>query len=316
MNTLTPDVEKRLAQLKREVPTRGFERHPSIIRDLAELPPELRLPSDAAAELPQAFQIMIVFPPQIQRGRHYVPRQAMLFTPELVVHLLASIWPDEPPGVTFVEAGGLLYLKVTLLLLYGFLEIVGQGRDGLVRLGVEFNTVAWEKLSRPLRRLLQVARPGPALPGEATGATPSARSAWDKLPLKFSNGIRIHGLLPGEELQDLVFQPGVSERLLFLFHRAVLANTLVLLTTNFVAVIQEELKVSQGWIVSYIPRQNITGIQSWPGEHWDELRFQLERRDQSTDYILRLAPAAAQAWRELWTRLGGQWQDLPNQAKL
>jgi hypothetical protein len=85
----TKDLEKRLAQLKREVPSRGFERHPSFIKSLSELPPDLQTPAvDPAAG---HFQTMIVFPPQIQRGRHYVPRQALLFTPSEVTHLLASV---------------------------------------------------------------------------------------------------------------------------------------------------------------------------------------------------------------------------------
>ena len=32
------DVEKRLAQLKREVLTRSFERHPLVVKDIGELP--------------------------------------------------------------------------------------------------------------------------------------------------------------------------------------------------------------------------------------------------------------------------------------
>ncbi len=121
----TKDLEKRLAQLKREVPTRGFERHPSFINSLVQLPPELQTPAVGLAD--GHFQTMIVFPPQIQRGRHYVPRQALLFTPTEVTHLLASVWPDEPPQVTRIDAHDLLYMKVSLLLLYGFLEIVGRG---------------------------------------------------------------------------------------------------------------------------------------------------------------------------------------------
>src|SRR5512143_3820783 len=121
MNPTTQDTEKRLVELKRQVPTRGFERHPVFIQSLAELPPELCSPLLGEA----TGQTLIVFPPQIQRGRHYVPRQALFFKPDEVTHVLASIWPGEPPQVTRIRSGDLLYAKVTLLLLYGFLEIEG-----------------------------------------------------------------------------------------------------------------------------------------------------------------------------------------------
>jgi hypothetical protein len=307
MKTSAQDLEKRLAQLLREVPTRGFERHPSMLENLADLPAELQSPAVKVLGSGKAYQTIISFPPQIQRGRHYVPKQAMLFSPTEIIHLLASIWPGEAPQITTLMGSDILYLRVSLLLLYGFLEIVGQGQDSPTHLQVEFNTVAWDKLSSPLRQLLQTTKPVPAAPDLPCTYAPGLQAACEQLPLKFSNGVKIHGLLPGEELQDLVFQPGVKERLLFLFNRSILANTLLLLSSNFVVVIQEELKVAQGWILSYIPRRNIMGMQEKQSGQWNELTFQLNRLGQSADYKLRLNNEAMEAWRSVWTRHGGTW---------
>jgi len=60
------------------------------------------------------------------------------------------------PGTkaTYLKGFGLLYMKVTLLLLYGFLEIVAQGEGAPTRLSMEFNTVDWYCLSPPLKRFL------------------------------------------------------------------------------------------------------------------------------------------------------------------
>ncbi len=311
MKTSPQELEKRLAQLKQEVPTRGFERHPSLLEDWTGLPADLQSPAVRECCSGRTFQAIIAFPPQIHRGRHYVPRQGLLFTSTEVIHILASIWPDEPPQITRLKGNDILYVKVSLLLLYGFLEIVGQDQDSLVRMSMEFNTVAWDKLASPLRQLLQTTKVHPASPEDKPTYAPAMQSACENLPLKFSNGVDIHGLLPGEELQDLVFQPGVKERLLFLFHRSILANTLLLLTGNFVTVIQEELRVAQGWILSYIPRGNIVGIQCRPFSQWNELAFQLERRGQSVQYQLRLDNEASEAWRLVWSRHGGQWQVMP-----
>ncbi len=310
MTPSTQDLEKRLAQLKREVPTRGFERHPVILENLVDLPAELQYPELKDLGTGKTYGTIISFPPQIQRGRHYVPKQAILFSTSEIIHILASLWPGETPQVTKLKGNDIFYLRVSLLLLYGFLEVVGRGQESCVRLGVEFNTVAWDKLSSPIRQLLQTTKPEPAKAEDSRTYAPGLQAKCEQLPLKFSNGVKIHGLLPGEELQGLVFQPGIKERLLFLFNRSVLANTLLLLSNNFVAVIQEELKVAQGWILSYIPRSNIASIQNRPSTQWNELTFQLSREGQFAEYKLRLNNEAGEAWRSLWTDQGGEWHEL------
>jgi hypothetical protein len=310
MAITTDDLEKRLAQLKQQVPTRGLERHPLVLKNVSDLPTELQSSAVTKLATNEAVQTIIAFPPQIHRGRHYVPKQALLFTPTDVTHLLASIWPDQGPQVTHVNGSGLMYMKVTLLLLYGFLEIVAQGQTAPTQLGVEFNTVAWFRLSTPLRQLLQATQTIPGTPTDKTSHFPTAQQALEKLPLKFSNGTKIYGLLPGEELEDLVFQPGTWKRWLLLFRKPIIANTLLLLTSNYVVVIQEELKVAQGWIISYIPRNSIAGMQSQPCGPWNELSVQLKRGDQSVNYELRLKSEAVEDWRTRWVQRGGQWQDL------
>jgi hypothetical protein len=49
----------------------------------------------------EAIQTIIVFPQQIQRGWDYVPKQALLFTTTGLIHLLASIWQNQEPQLTF-----------------------------------------------------------------------------------------------------------------------------------------------------------------------------------------------------------------------
>jgi hypothetical protein len=208
-----------------------------------------------------------------------------------------------------------MYMKASLLLLYGFLEIVAQGEMSSTRLGMEFNTVAWHQLSRPLRQLLQSTVAVQGAPTEQVLFSPAVRPALDKLPLKFSNGLKLYGLLPGEKLEDLVFQPGTCKRKWHFFRQPITANTLLLLTSNFVVVIQEELKVAQGWILSYIPRNSIVGIRNQPLGPWNELSIQLNRGGQAAVYNMLLKSEAVQAWRFRWIEHGGQWQDLPVEAE-
>ena len=311
MTRSTDEQEKRLAQLKREVTKRGFDRHISVLKNISDLPVDLRSPAMTTLITGEAIQNIIDFPPQIQHGWQYVPRQALLFTPTDVIHLLASIWPDQHPRITFIKGHGLMYMRATLLLLYGFLEIVAHGQTSPTRLGMEFSTVAWPCLSVPLRRLLQVAKVTPGMSTTQMSYSPTAQQALEKLPLKFSNGVKIYGLLPGEQLEELVFQPGLWRRWLHFFRRPVTANTLLMLTSNFMAVIQEELKVAQGWILSYIPRNCIAEMQSKTHGLYNELIVQLKRGDQKAEYKLLLTSEAVEAWRLRWIGHGGQWLNLP-----
>lgn len=144
---ITPDLENRLAQLKRKVPTRGFERHPLVLKSVSDLPAELQSPAVTTLAARETLQTIIAFPPQVQRGWDYVPKQASLFTPTDVIHLLASIWPDEEPQVTCVNGSGLMYMKITLLLLYGFLEIVAQGQTS--QHDSTWSSIRWPGTSYP-----------------------------------------------------------------------------------------------------------------------------------------------------------------------
>lgn len=134
--------------------------------------------------------------------------------------------------------------------------------------------------------------------------------ALEKLPFKFANGLKIYGLLPGEALEDLVFQPGVWKRWLYFFRRPILANTLLMLTSHYMVVIQEDVDVKQGWILTYIPRSSIVEIQNQPYRLWNELIVRLKRGEQSAECRIMLKSKAVEDWRASWTRHGGRWKDL------
>jgi hypothetical protein len=156
------DLEKRLAQLKQQVPKRGIERHPLVLRNVYELPAELQSPAVISLAASKAIQTIVAFPPQIHRGWHYVSKQALLFAPTDVIHVQASLWPDQEPQVAYLDASGFMYMRITLLLLYGFLEVVAQGHTSPTQLGVEFNTVAWYSYPGPYGNCCRRPEPRPA----------------------------------------------------------------------------------------------------------------------------------------------------------
>jgi len=166
-----------------------------------------------------------------------------------------------------------------------------------------------------VRQLLHASK---AISGTQIGnssSSPDIQQAFDKLPLKFSNGVSLYGVLPGESLEALVFQRGTWERWLLLIRRPISANTLLLLTSNYMVVIQEDLKTRYGWIISYLPRASIACMQNQACGEWNELIVQLKRGRQTATYTLQLKREVAEVWGERWVQQGGQWQDLPGEAK-
>jgi len=309
--TRTSDLrEKRLAELKRETTKRGFDRYASILKNISELPAELQSPEITALLDSERIHRIIVFPPQIQRGWDYVPKQALLFTPTRSIHLLASIWPNQEPKITGIEGCHLMYVRVKLLLLYGFLEIVAQGPEAPTQLNMEFNTVAWDHLSPPLKKLLLVAKENLSAQTEKAASSSAAQRAFEQLPLKFSNGVKIYGLLPGEELEAFTFQTAIWKRWLRFLRQPVIANTLLLLTSNYMVVIQEELKIAQGWVLTYIPRNCIAEMQKQTSDLYRKLIVKLKQGEQATEHVILLSNEAIEAWRVQWTQRGGFWQDL------
>ena len=309
------DLDQRLTQLRREVLARGYDRHPSLLHNVSELPAELQSPAVTNLVKAKALETIMAFPAQIQHGWKYVPKQALLFTSTEVIHLMASIWPDQEPQITSVNGRDLMYMRVSLLLLYGSLEIIAHGSDTLDQISMEFNTVAWYRMSEQLDKVLQASKATPCKQFENIIISANIRQDIKKLPFKFSNSVYMFGQLPGEELEELVFQPAINKRWLILGRRPLISNTVLLLTTNFMMVIQEDPSVKLGWIITYIPRSNITRIQNQPGSLWNELTIQLDREKQTKEYKLALKDEVTQAWGEKWIGHSGQWIDLPAEVK-
>lgn len=208
-----------------------------------------------------------------------------------------------------------MYMRVSLLLLYGCLEIVARGNYTPTQINIEFNTVAWYRMSLALEKILQASKTRPDKHSEKITVSGNTKQEIKKLPYKFSNSISIFGLLPDEELEELVFQPAINKRWLILGRRPLISNTLLLLTTNFLVMIQEDPYVKLGWIITYIPRCNITRIRNQPCSLWNEVTIQLEREEQTTEYKLLLKDEITQTWQEKWIGHSGKWIDLPTEVK-
>jgi hypothetical protein len=275
---------------------------------VAELPPSLQQSVQQALEPTERLLRIFVVPAQSffksWFGRRYVPPQALLFTPQGVLHVQEAATSDQPGRTIYLRAADLLYVQLRLLLLYGCLELVGKVNGTLTRVVVEFNTVGTWLLLPGLRRLLHSACGQIETEVSAKILSEVTLPEFQKLPLKFRNGLRIYGLQPDECLLGVIFQPGVWERRGRFFHHQVLANTLLALTDREVVIVEESRtgeKSPYGWILTFCPLTCVEKIEMTPGETCQELQLHLSRNGATVDRQVTLETEAVLAWQDLWT---------------
>ncbi len=293
---------------------KGMASHPYAVQSLGDLPVSLRQAAEQALETGEPIHSNFVVPAQVSPrgwlGLRYTPEQALLFTSQGVLHVQDGATLGQPAQATYLRADGLLYAHLSLILLYGRLELAGQINGALARIVVEFNTVGESLLQPGLRQLVRQAW-GQTTTRAAAGQaqTETVLRELDRLPMKFSNGLRYHGLQPGERLLGFVFQPGIWTRRWRFFRRQVSATTLLALTNRQLVILTENKvgrQANYGWIFTFCPLAGIAGIEPKPFEAWQELQVHLERGSVAVDRRIILESETTLAWQNLWSRYSTQ----------
>lgn len=283
---------------------------PQVYRSLAELPATLAALIAQALPAGQEVQAVLCVPaeyrPRIMLGWEYVPERALVFLPAAALYVRAA-GPKTPAETAFLAADRLLYVRSSLLLLYGLLELKADCGlpAGAVRL--EYNTVIWQALRGPLGQFVAAAS-APA----SRGANAEVRAANEvilrTLPYKFANGVRYYALEPGERLLAAVFQPGIWERRALL-RVQVTPNTLLALTEDKVVCIEEQRATfwgrkppsgEYGWIFTYIPRDRVVDMVMTPRERQMALQMDLQWGGATDRRTFLFEPAVAADWERAW----------------
>jgi hypothetical protein len=286
-------------------PHTSFRNKPGA-RKIAELPANLRLAILGSPWLAEEQVTSIFFvPPQTfsgdWAGLRDMPEQALLFTPQGVLHVQAST-SGGPARTAYLRGADLVYVHLSLLLLYGRLELAGEVDGSLVRVVVEYNTASHDFLQPALHQLLRMAWEQPYENLDEDPTVTILGRLRDQ-SLKFRNELRNYGLQVGERLMGFVFQPGVTRRYWGLFHRQVMPAALLALTDRQVIIVEEErLKHAHtyGWFLTFCPRACIAGFDVQPREAWRDVRVRLARGGVTAERQVRLGNEAALDWQELW----------------
>jgi hypothetical protein len=292
----------------------ALRRHPipEFWNSLDKLPPSLAVPAQAAL-LPRDEVLGAIVAPAEYLARRmvhweYVPERALILLNDAVLHIVAGD-SDEPARMERIDASALLYVRSSVILLYGLLEFQADCGANAGSARLEYNTVIWEALNKPLLSLISAACPAPAR-GEVADARAANEQLLRTLPFKFANGLRYHSLSPGEQVLAAAFQPAIWRKGRLPIRRQVAPNALLARTDRKLVLIEETRAQSwwrpaagqteYGWIFTYIPLDRVIDISVAPNEEYSELTILLEWGAARETRSLLLEPSVAETWLEVW----------------
>jgi hypothetical protein len=140
------------------------------------------------------------------------------------------------------------------ILLFSWFEWSWTNADKLETCRVHFNTVS-DWIFRDLQQCLS--RIMVQFAGLDTVPVSQGLQHIEKLPFKFRNIIPLRMLLPEEELQAVVYRPGLSEPRVIFLRKQISPATALILTNNQVIVAEEAPGMAEGHygvIARYMPR--------------------------------------------------------------
>ena len=294
--------------------------HPYQAKDLTDLPADLRQLADPSLGPTEPVNSIFVVPSQVFPGHwwsgpRYLPEQALLFTSQGVLHVQGMAAPGRAGQATYVHGDELVYVHLSLVLLYGRLELAGLVNGTLSRVIVEYNTVGHDLLRPALYQLLRMTwKQDQAQDNdEHTGIL---LDQLEEQSLKFRNGLRYYALQSDERLLGFVLQPRITQRYWRLFRRLIAPAALLALTDHQLIVIEENRTTSAayGWIFTFCPRTCVAGIEAKPNTEYQDLTARLVREQVTVDRQVRLSDEKATAWRDIWTRHGYEWNVATGEA--
>ncbi len=285
--------------------------HPYQAETVADLPAELRLLAEGSLLSDDPIRTIFVVPPQtlLQKaagrgGVRRLPVQALLFTTGGVLHLQGANPSGQAGQAVYLRSDSLIYAHLSLVLLYGRLELCGVSGGAQRRIVVEYNTVRHDLIQPELGRLLfLMGEPAHAVQSN-DGMTGALLEKIQQRSMKFRNGLQIYALQPGDGLLDFVFQPRILKRYGRIFRRLAAPASLIALTGRELILIEDgpANTTSYGWRFTFCPRKNITGVETSPNGVWQDVQVHLAKGEIQANHRLTLENDAAQTWLSIWQR--------------
>jgi hypothetical protein len=271
---------------------------PTSVKAITDLPESFQAAIDSLEWPQEPIHSILLLPPQPFLKRAGVPRQALLSTERGILH----VRDGGAPAAAYLRAEDVLYVRQTLILLYGSIEFVGETNGQLVRIVAEYNSVGQNFLTAALNHFLDVRYETIHLPETPFDQTNYLLDRLGDESHKFMNGLRLYALQSGEELLGYHFQPRIREHYLRFITRPVAPASLFAMTTKAVILIEEEKArgAAYGWIITICPRNTVLAVESGPVNKWEKLRVLLLCKNTNEERNLLLEPETASACKSLW----------------
>ncbi len=282
--------------------------HPYRAKTLEELPVRLRslaaqtlLPDDPAEDIFVIPEQMLSKSKDGIGGLHWVPEQCLLFTQRGVVHAQAGKSGDEMGQASYLAGSSLLYAQMSLILLYGRMEICGAVNGEMSRIVVEYNAVSHDMLEPALHKLIRLAW-AQALDQNANDDKNYLLEKLEDQSYKFRNGLALHALQPDEKLLGYVFQPCVFMRYFRIIRRQIAPPSLLAITDKQLIIIEEGMTnaTSYGYYFTYCPRAYVVDVDFEPAETLQDVCIHLRKESVTADHRLTVENCTALALKDLF----------------
>ena len=193
--------------------------------------------------------------------------------------------------------------QLSIILLYGLLEIWFFDLGKLLKLEVEFNTVGYPILGPMFRGMVcktwKINRDMSELPEDKTF------DDMEAISFSFYNGLRIEALQDDEKLLGHVFQREIKVPWLRIFHRSIAPQTAIAVTDKQLILLQQDLRFTkhhEEWIFTFCPLYRVVDIKEVAFNQWQKISIQLLPFGQPEIEVI-LEPKNVKEWRQIWGQL-------------
>jgi hypothetical protein len=279
--------------------------HPYTLNAIDQIPePLLTLANGYLPENQTCEGILIVPPETYRRGfrSRTMPLRALIFTGQGILSLSEPANKGQAGVGIWISADDILKIKLSLILLYGKLEIWGIQNGQTSKIEIEYNTVIQPSLAPMLQSLIR--KTWLKNPVNRT-QYPQDESFMDfvKISYSFYNGITLKAMQPGEKIVGYLYQPEIREPKLKYFQHKISPRTVVCITDQQVILLQEDLNVKthHEWLFTFIPLYRIAHLGLETDRDWQKLSFSLLPSSLQEKVEVLLETEKAQKWYSAWS---------------
>ena len=259
--------------------SRRFLSRPYLLNEINQLPEGLLVLAKKYLPDNQPVKGIFVIPPDsIPKGsrRRILTLEALIFTHQGILHLAEPDKTGRGGSGIWIAGEDILMTRLSLILLYGKLEIWGVRQQQALKIEAEYNTIA-HRLLAPFLRNLICSTWGNNQPGEASPLHNETFDELSTISYSFYNGLVSEAIQPGEMILGYIHQSELRKQWMKIFYRKVFPQTVITRTDQQIILLQEDLKfrTHHEWIFTFIPLYRISRIDREEFQDWMKITIHL-----------------------------------------